>query len=371
MSDLKKIFVPLKDPRSRRTKKHKFLEIIILSILAVLAGADSYDEIEQFGKEKIRFLRKFLDLRNGIPSHDTINRIFQMLDPTVFEQCFLDFTEFLKDSGALNDQLKDQIAIDGKTVRGSRDSFHNKSPLHAVSAWSCHNSLCLGQVSCEAKTNEITTIPRLIDMLDIKSCVITIDAMGTQTAIANKIIEKGGEYILAVKDNQPKLSEKVHLTCNTTTPVYDTNLVEKSHGRIETRRAEVFEYNPYVHGSRWKSWKSLIKITSTREFHDGKKTSDVRYYISSLESKSDFNRYIRSHWEIENKLHWVLDMTFNEDSQRKRAKHSATNFAIVRKMALNIIKKDPGKGSLKGKRKMAGWNNNFLLELIGKCPNLF
>ena len=318
------------------------MEIIILSILAVLAGADSYDKIEQFGKEKIKFLRRFLELRNGIPSHDTINRIFQMLNPNVFGQCFAEFTEFLKDGGVLNEQVRDQIAIDGKTIRGSRDSFHNKSPLHLVHAWSVGNKLCLGQVLCGEKDNEITTIPQIIDMLDIKNSVITIDAIGTQTAIAQQIIEKGGDYILAVKGNQQKLLENVNRLCKDNTPVFDTNLVEKSHGRIETRRAEVFDYDPYICWSRWKSLKSVIRMTSTREFLGGKSKSEVRYYISSLETKSEFIQYIRSHWEIENKLHWVLDMTFNEDAQRKRAKHAAVNFAIVRKLAFNIIKNHRG-----------------------------
>jgi hypothetical protein len=204
------IFKPLSDQRSLRNRKHKFLEIIILSILAVLSGADSYDEIEQFGKEKIRFLRKFLELRNGIPSHDTINRVFQGLNPAEFERCFVNFSNCLKDSNILNDH----IAIDGKTIRGSKDSFKNQSPLHSVHAWSVENSLCLGQVACKSKTNEITTIPQLIDMLDIRNSVITIDAMGTQTTIADQIIEKGGEYILALKDNQPSLAQSAKTICN-------------------------------------------------------------------------------------------------------------------------------------------------------------
>jgi predicted transposase YbfD/YdcC len=361
------IFKPLTDQRSLRNRKHKFLEIIILSILAVLSGADSYDEIEQFGNEKIRFLRKFLELRNGIPSHDTINRVFQALNPAEFERCFVNFANYLKDSNI----LKDHIAIDGKTVRGSKDTFHNRSPLHSVHAWSVENSLCLGQVSCKAKTNEITTIPQLIDMLDIRNCIISIDAQGTQIAIANQIIDKGGDYILAVKNNHPKLVENVHVICKNDTPVFDTCTVEKDHGRIETRRAEVFHYKPHNFDLRWKSQKSVIKITATREFPNGKSTFEERFYISSMEPNKDFNQYIRSHWEVENKLHWTLDMTFREDEQRKRAKHAAANFAIVRKIVLNILKKDKSKGSIKGKRLKAAWNDNFLLGLLGKYERLF
>jgi predicted transposase YbfD/YdcC len=367
VSNLIQIFKPLVDHRSQRNKKHKFLEIIVLSILAVLSGADSYDEIEQFGNEKIRFLKIFLELRNGIPSHDTINRVFQMLNPSEFEQCFVNFTNYLRDAGV----LKDQIAIDGKTIRGSKDTFKNQGPLHSVHAWSVANSLCLGQVTCEAKTNEITTIPLLIDMLDIRGCVITIDAMGTQTAIAKQILDKGGDYILAVKGNQPTLAQNVRSICDNKAPVSDTCLIEKNHGRIETRRAEVFEFTQPNPKSPWQSPKSVIKITATREFPDGKLTEKKRYYISSMETNNDFNGYIRSHWEIENNLHWVLDMTFREDAERKRAKHAAANFAIVRKIALNILKKDTGKGSLKGKRLKAAWNDNFLLELLGKYAQLF
>jgi predicted transposase YbfD/YdcC len=367
MSSIFQIFKPLVDHRSQRNKKHKFLEIIILSILAVLSGADSYDEIEQFGKDKIRFLKKFLELRNGIPSHDTINRVFQMLNPHDFERCFVNFTEYLKNSRF----FKEQIAIDGKTVRGSKDIFKNKSPLHSVHAWSVENSLCLGQVACKSKTNEITTIPLLIDMLDIRGCIITIDAMGTQIAIADQIIAKEGDYILAVKDNQPSLAQNVQSICNNEQSEYDTFTEEKSHGRFETRRAEVFKYTQAVQGSRWKSPKSVIKITATREFPDGKTTNEERFYISSMFPNNNFNKYIRSHWEIENKLHWSLDMTFKEDAERKRAKHAAANFAIVRKIAFNILKKDTGKGSLKGKRLKAAWNDNFLIELLGKYARLF
>jgi predicted transposase YbfD/YdcC len=368
MNAIRRIFRPLKDSRSLRNRKHKFLDIIILSILAVIAGADSYDDIVLFGKEKYKFLKKFLDLPNGIPSHDTINRLFQALNPAVFEKCFAQFTDYLKSSGV----LKDHIAIDGKTSRGSKDTFKNQNPLHSVHAWSVENSLCLGQVACKDKTNEITTIPELIDMLNIKDCVITIDAMGTQTAIAEQIISKGGNYILAVKANQPSLQQKVHTICEKETSDFDSTIVEKNRGRIETRQVEVFKYDKDVYGSsHWKQLESVIKVTSTREFPDGKSTKQDRYFISNMSTNSDFGKYIRSHWEIENKLHWVLDMTFNEDASRKRAKYAAANFAIVKKMALNILKKDTSKGSLKGKRKRAGWNNNYLLELLGKFERLF
>jgi predicted transposase YbfD/YdcC len=378
MSKAYAIFRPLIDQRSLRNRRHKFIEIIILSILAVLSGADSYDEIEQFGNEKIRFLKKFLDLRNGIPSHDTINRVFQSINPAEFERCFAIFTQCLieatgqskQQEETLPGQHRDHIALDGKTSRGTKDRFKNKSPLHSVHAWSVANSLCLGQVACESKTNEITTLPLLIDMLDVRGCIITIDAQGTQTAIVDQIIEKGGDYILAVKGNQPTLHENVQKICNNDKALFDSTITEKNHGRIETRRAEIFNNDPN-HGKRWKSLKTVVKITATREFPNGDTTSQERYYISSLEPDCDFNQYIRSHWEIENKLHWVLDMTFREDAERKRAKHAAANFAIVRKIALNILKKDKGKGSLKGKRLKAAWNDDFLVNLLCTNARLF
>jgi predicted transposase YbfD/YdcC len=379
MTNLHQAFKSLKDPRIHRNRKHKLLYIIVLSILAVLCGAESYDSIALYGKENFGFLKQFLELRNGIPSHDTINRVFQLLNPRQFERCFILWAKGLKDAGI----LEGVIAIDGKTVRGSKDSFHHQLPLHSVHAWSVENGICLGQIECGEKTNEITTIPQILDLLDIKGAVISIDAMGTQRAIAKKIIEKGGDYILAVKGNQGSLEEEVHAVCKRNTPVSDSCTVEKGHGRIlvlctkyevETRRCEVFEKGFMVDDeNRWENLSTVIKITATREFPNGKIKSHERFYtsyfvqstsISSKNTKSDFNTLIRSHWEVENKLHWVLDMTFREDEQRKRAKHAAKNFAIVRKIALNLLKKDSGKESLRSKRLKAAWSKDFLIKLL-------
>lgn len=361
MTNLHQAFKSLKDKRINRNKKHKLLDIVILSIIAVLCGAESYDSIALFGKENLEFLKQFLELKNGIPSHDTINRVFQMLDPRQFEHCFIAWAQDLKDGGI----MERVIAIDGKTARGSKDSFHHKSPLHSVHAWSCENGICLGQMECGEKTNEITTIPKLLDLLDIKGSIITIDAMGTQTAIAEKIVKNGGDYILAVKGNQGSLEEEVHDTCRRNNPVSDNCTVEKGHGRIETRRCEVFEKGLIIDDKRWVKLSSVIKITSTREvLSTGKITTQERYYISSLNTCDKFNQYIRSHWEVENKLHWVLDMTFREDEQRKRDKHAAANFAIVRKIGLNLLKKDTGNESLRSKRLKAAWSKDFLSKLL-------
>jgi len=360
-TSLHQAFRFLPDPRINRQKKHNLLDIIILSILAVLSGAESYDSIALFGKENLAFLKQFLELKNGIPSHDTINRVFQAVNPQIFERCFVSWAQGLKDDKI----LEKVIAIDGKTSRGTKDSFHHKSPLHSVHAWSVENGICLCQVACGEKSNEISAIPKVLDLLDIKGCIVTIDAMGTQTAIAEKIIEKEGDYILAVKGNQGKLEEEVHIICEQKRSLFDTCEIEKGHGRIETRRCEVFGVNLMLEEikSNWKKLNTVIKITSIREY-SGKIETQERFYISSLPANNEFNKYIRSHWGVENGLHWVLDMVFREDEQRKRANHADKNFAIVRKIALNLLKKDDGKESLRTKRLKAAWNKEFLLKLL-------
>jgi predicted transposase YbfD/YdcC len=361
MTSLHRTFGKLYDPRISRKKRHLLIDIVILSVLAVLSGAESWDAIELFGRENLPFLKRFLRLPNGIPSHDTINRVFGVINSRHFERLFAEWSQGLKDSGA----LEKVIAIDGKTVRGSKDTFHEKSPIHLVHAWSVENNLCLGQFKTEAKSNEITAIPELLDILEIKGSIITIDAMGTQTDITEKIIDKEADYILAVKDNQKSLREEVEATCNRHRPVSDTTETEKGHGRIETRRCQVFEKGLIVDSEgHWTGLQSVIKITATREIRD-KITTEERYYISSLDTKKPFNQYIRSHWRVENSLHWTLDMVFREDEQRKRDKRAAENFALVRKIGLNLLKKDTAtKASLVSKRLKAAWNKEYLIRLL-------
>jgi predicted transposase YbfD/YdcC len=258
-----------------------------------------------------------------------------------------------------NDLLEKVVAVDGKTVRGSKDSFHQTSPIHLVHAWSVANNICLGQLKTEDRSNEITAIPKLLDLLEMKNSIITIDAMGTQTAIAEKIIANDAHYILSVRNNQKTLREEVEATCKNGTPISDTTEVDKGHGRIETRRCQVYAKGIRIDDeNRWKALQSVIKITATRE--TAKKTSvEERYYISSLEVSSPFNRYIRDHRGVENSLHWTLDMAFREDEQRKRIRHAAENFAVIRKIALNLLKKDTGKESLRSKRLKAAWDREI------------
>jgi predicted transposase YbfD/YdcC len=314
-----------------------------------------------FGKQNVNFLKQFLELKNGIPSHDTINRIFQAINPRTFERYFINWVNNVKDRGV----LENVVAIDGKEARGSRDSFHHNSAAHMVHAWSVAQGLCLGQYRCKVKSNEITAIPELIDMLDIQGCIVTIDAMGTQVDITRKIIDNKADYILAVKDNQKTLAQEVHAACNNGKCVSDTTTYDKTGGRVETRRCEVFESRLFVDDrNRWANLQTVVKITATTETPK-KTTVQERFYISSLNSTNDFNSLIRSHWEVENRLHWVLDVVFREDEQRKRAKHAAENFAIVRKIALNLLRKDTDKKtSLRSKRLKAAWNKDYLLSLL-------
>lgn len=359
---LYELFSLLPDPRPGKNKQHKFTDIILLTIVAVLCGAESYDSIEEFGKARFEFLKQFLQLPNGIPSHDTINRVISMIQPEAFEKLFSQWAGSLK----TQDGAKEVIAIDGKTVRGSKDSFHNKAAIHIVSAWASQNSLVLGQRKVDGKSNEITAIPELLDMLELKACIVTIDAMGTQKDIAKKVIDKNADYVLALKGNQSYLKQDVESLCKRSKPDWENELVEKGHGRIESRRCEVYKQLDLLEDvDNWPGFKSVIKVIAKRQLRD-KQTSETRYYISSLDHDAkDFNKYIRQHWSVENNLHWTLDMTFREDEQRKRIKYAAQNFAIIRKIALNLLKKEGGmKLSLKTKRLKAGWDNNYLLKIL-------
>jgi len=360
-TSLHKHFSGLGDPRVKRNKKHLLSDIIILTIVAVICGAESWDSIELFGKTKIDFLKTFLKLPNGIPSHDTINRVFSMLNAKRFEKLFTSWANSLKDNGL----EVEVISVDGKTVRGSKDSFHGKAPIHLINAWAGNNQLVLAQCKSEGKSNEIKTIPFLLDMLDIDGSIITIDAMGTQTKIAQTIIENNADYILALKGNQQELREEAESIFRVQTPDSADEATEKGHGRIETRKCEVISNLDFLYGKeKWEGLASIIKI-STERLYQGKIATETRFYISSRKASAiEFNKYIRMHWGVENSVHWTLDMTFSEDYQRKRNKMAAQNFSLVNKIALNILKRDTSKGSLKSKRLKAGWDNKFLLKLI-------
>lgn len=367
-TNLHKFFGQINDPRIDRKRKHLLIDIIILTVIAVISGADSWDSIELFGKSKHDFLKKFLRLPNGIPSHDTINRVISMIRPNKFENVFIQWVESLKCKDFDNKRLKEVIAIDGKTLRGSKDTFHQKKPIHLINAWASINGLVLGQCAVDGKTNEIKAIPELLELLDIEGCIITIDAMGTQKEIAAQIIDNKADYILALKSNQKYLKENVETIFNVQTPDSEHTTLEKGHGRIETRQCQVITDLKFLDESelKWKNLASIIKITSTREINQ-MKTEETRWYLSSLQVNAEMmNKYIRNHWLVENALHWTLDVTFKEDQQRKRNANAAQNFALIQKMALNMVKSDKAnKGSLKSKRLRAGWDEKYLLFLLG------
>ena len=355
-------FGQLPDPRIHRNKKHLLIDIIVLSVIAIICGAESWNSIEMFGNSKKDFLSKILKLPNGIPSHDTINRVFWLINPDKFEQLFAQWVQSFRDTKISGEV----IAVDGKTMRGSKDSYHDQSAIHIVSAWANSNQLVLGQVKTNEKSNEITAIPKLLNMLDIEGCIITIDAMGTQKKIAETIIDKQADYILALKGNQGYLKEDVQNTFIRQQPDSTDQTVEKSHGRIETRKCEVINKLDFLdEKEQWVSLKSLARVTATREIHD-KKSSEVRLYISSVEADAkSFNSFIRQHWGVENSLHWTLDVTFRADAQRKRNDHAANNFALVEKIALNLLKQEGSKNmSIKSKRLVSAWDNKFLLKVL-------
>jgi predicted transposase YbfD/YdcC len=355
-------FAAIEDPRVERTKAHLLEDIIFITIAAVICGADTWDDIENYGKAKLPWLRKYLKLPNGIPSHDTINRGFSALDPAQMEEAFLQWI------GEVASLTKGEVAsIDGKSLRGAK-SKDGKRVVHMVSAWASANKLSLGQVKVDEKSNEITAIPKLLEVLALSGCIITIDAMGCQTGIAGKIMEKGADYILAVKGNQGRLEEDVRKVIQTARPASEATETGRGHGRMETRKCSVYyDLELMETAGKWAGLRSVIKLESTRYIEaTGAGEKEVRLYISSLKQEAKaMAGYIRAHWGIENSLHWVLDVAFGEDASRKRAGHAAQNYAILNRMALNLMKNDKSKKrSIKGKRLDAGWDNEYLLKIL-------
>ena len=368
---LKERFSALEDPRTGRAKRHNLIDVVVIAICAVICGADSWVDVEMFGKSKKDWLSRLLDLPNGIPSHDTFGRVFARLDSAQFERCFKEWVD------TVNEVMEGQVvAIDGKTVRGSRDGTAGKSAIHLVSAWASANQLILGQVKVVDHSNEITAIPELLNALDVSGCTVTIDAMGCQKEIAKAITEKGADYILALKQNQrqfyddstdtfdqlrrSEFSEIDYGFCET---------LEKGHGRIEKRRRWAVSdpaHISYVNEmGEWTKLRSLAMVESERT-ENGETATQTRYNVSSL--PSDARRLlsgVRTHWGIENSVHWVLDVAFSEDDSRVRTGNSAENFSILRRMALNMLKGETtSKGGVAARRKRAGWDENYLLRVL-------
>jgi predicted transposase YbfD/YdcC len=378
LEQLRERFNTLADPRVERTKLHELLDIITIAICAVICGADDWVEMEQFGNDKREFFDKFLALPNGIPSHDTFGRVFARIDPEQFQLSFLEWVQGLVcASGGL---LKGVIAIDGKTLCGSRDVAGGKGAIQMVSAWAQENRMVLGAVKVDDKSNEITAIPQLLKLFDLTGCIVTIDAMGAQTAIAQAITDTGADYVLSLKGNQGTMHRDVITMFDEATNTrfkgisYQTEqTVEKGHGRIETRRYFLVDdpvYLQYLNPKgAWSNLNGIGMVQSERE-EGGVMSRESRYYLCSLGSVSQFREAARGHWSIENGLHWVLDVAFGEDHNRAHIDHSAHNFAILRHIALNLLKAEKSaKVGVKAKRLKCGWNESYMLKvLLGSQP---
>lgn len=363
-------FATLTDPRVDRTKEHQLLAILTIALCAIICGADEWVAMEEFGNAKREWFDTFLDLPNGIPSHDTFGRVFAALDPDQFASCFL---AWVQASVALTDGAV--IACDGKTARRSHDRGAGKAPVHMVSAWASAQHLVLGQRAVEEKSNEITAIPALLDLLLLTGCIVTIDAMGCQSAIAATIVEKGADYVLALKENQETLyHEVVHLFADaeaTGFADYETDAattVDSGHGRVEIRRyATISDPATMAYLDPDEQWVGLrgIGMVEAERREKGKISRERRYYLTSLVAAATFGRAVRAHWGIENGLHWVLDIAFREDESRARAGASAANLVVLRHIALNLLKQErTAKVGIKNKRLKAGWDERYLLKVI-------
>jgi predicted transposase YbfD/YdcC len=370
-------FSVIPDPRVERTREHRLVDVLIMAVCTLLCGGESFYDMEEFGHAKRDWFESFLDLPNGIPSHDTFNRVFAALDPDAFLNCFVQWTQALRQT--INQEI---VAIDGKALRRA---YQKKEHIkYIVSAWAEENHLVLGQVPVDEKSNEITAIPELLRVLELSGCIVTLDAMGCQRNIAKEIKEADADYVLALKGNQASVHEEVKsfldaaiderhaqrpkgaALSKVAAGLASTQTIEKGHGRIETRRYyQSDQLGWFADRGAWEGLTSVGVVEATREIN-GSKTTERRYYLSSLPVNIElFAHAVRSHWGIENKLHWVLDISFGEDYSRARSGHAAENLATLRRLALNLLKKETTKKrSIKGKQLNASWDHSYLTRLL-------
>jgi predicted transposase YbfD/YdcC len=374
-------FEGLPDPRLNRTRDHDLIDVLVIAICALLCGAESFNDMADFGLAKEDWFKTFLSLRNGIPSHDTFNRVFAALDPKQFLDCFLNWTQSVR--AAIPQEI---VALDGKALRRALDG--EQSVKYIVSAWAEGNGLVLGQIKVADKSNEITALPELLRVLELSGCIVTIDAMGCQKKIAREIIEADADYVLALKGNQEKVHEEVKSFLDATLQekqkkrpkgavvptevrcLQEFETVEKDHGRIETRRYyQSDKLDWFADKAKWEGLQSVGFVESIRELA-GQTTIERRYFLSSLPlGVETFARAVRGHWGVENKLHWVLDVCFREDQSRARTGFAAENLATLRRLALNLLKREKTKKrGIKGKMLNAGWHHPYLLRLLGVQP---